>query len=67
MINSMVVSWPCPQTRLERLASVKHSSLVRKFVTYDRKTFNNIGPRCSSQHLHILNWKKCLFVTNALA
>ncbi len=24
----------------------KHSSLLRKFVNYDRKKFYNIGPRC---------------------
>ncbi len=32
-------------TRLERLVRDKHSSLLRKFVNYDRKEFYNIGPR----------------------
>jgi hypothetical protein len=32
-------------TRLERLARDKRSSLLRKFVTYGRKNFYNIGPR----------------------
>jgi hypothetical protein len=29
----------------KRLASSKHSSLLRKFVTYGRKKFYNIGPQ----------------------
>jgi hypothetical protein len=33
-------------TRLERLARDKHSSLLQKFVTYGRKKFYNIVPRC---------------------
>jgi hypothetical protein len=33
------------KTKLERLARYKHSSLLRKFVTYGRKKFYNIGPR----------------------
>ncbi len=33
------------QTRLERSASDKNSSLLRKFVNYGRKKFYNIGPR----------------------
>jgi hypothetical protein len=32
-------------TRLERLARIKHSSLLRKFVYYDRKKFYKIEPR----------------------
>ena len=32
-------------TILERLARDEHSSLLRKFVTYGRKKFYNIGPR----------------------
>ncbi len=32
-------------TGLERLARIKHSSLLWKFVNYDRKKFYNIGPR----------------------
>jgi hypothetical protein len=32
---------------LERLAEDKHTSLLRKFINYDRKTFNNIGPQSS--------------------
>ncbi len=32
------------QTRLERLARDKHSSLSRKFVNYGRKKFYRIGP-----------------------
>jgi hypothetical protein len=31
---------------MERLAGDKHSSLLQKFVTYGRKKFYNIGPRC---------------------
>ncbi len=33
------------QTKLERLAKNKHSSLLRKFVNYEEKKFYNIGPR----------------------
>jgi hypothetical protein len=32
------------KTRLERFAGIKHSTLVQKFVTYDRKKFYNIDP-----------------------
>ncbi len=35
---------PYPKTRLERLASEEHSSLLRKFVNYNRKKFYNIEP-----------------------
>ncbi len=31
-------------TILERLARDEHSSLLRKFLTYGRKTFHSIGP-----------------------
>ncbi len=31
------------QTRLEKLARDKHSSLLQKFITYGRKKFYNIG------------------------
>jgi hypothetical protein len=31
-------------TRLERIARDKRSSLLRKVVTYDRNKFYNIGP-----------------------
>jgi hypothetical protein len=34
-----------PQTRLERLARDKHTSLLRTFVNYVRKKFYNIGAR----------------------
>ncbi len=35
----------CTQkTKIEKLASDKHSSLLRTFVNYDRKKFHNIGP-----------------------
>jgi hypothetical protein len=34
-----------PQTRLERLARDKHTSLLRTFVNYGRKKFYNIGAR----------------------
>jgi hypothetical protein len=34
-------------TRLERFATEKNSSLLKKFVNYGRKKFYNIGP-CSS-------------------
>jgi hypothetical protein len=30
---------------MEKLARDKHSGLLRKFVTYGRKMFYNIGPR----------------------
>jgi hypothetical protein len=33
---------PKHQTRLERLARDKRSSLLRKFVNYDRKRFYNV-------------------------
>jgi hypothetical protein len=33
------------ETRLERLARDKHSSLLRKSVNYGQKKFYNIGPR----------------------
>ncbi len=33
------------KTRLEGLARDKHSSLLRKFVNYDRKEFYNIAAR----------------------
>jgi hypothetical protein len=36
------------QTRLERLFTDKHASLLRKFVNYGQKKFYNIGPRVSS-------------------
>ena len=32
------------ETRLERLATDKHSSLLRKFVNYGHKKFYSIGP-----------------------
>ncbi len=32
------------ETRLERLAKDKHSSLLRTFVNYGVKSFYNIGP-----------------------
>jgi hypothetical protein len=32
------------QTRLERLAMDKHSSLLQKLVNYDRKKFITLGP-----------------------
>ncbi len=31
-------------TRLEKLARSKHSSLVRKFITYGRKKFTTLAP-----------------------
>ncbi len=34
------------QTKLERSARDKHSSLLRTFVKYNHKKFYNIGPRC---------------------
>ncbi len=34
------------KTRLEKLARDKRYSLLREFVTYGRKKFYNIGPRC---------------------
>jgi hypothetical protein len=37
--------WPYAQTRLERPARVKLSSLLQTLVNYGRKTFNEIGPR----------------------
>jgi hypothetical protein len=33
------------ETRLERLAMDKHSSLLRTFVNYGHKKLYNIGPR----------------------
>ncbi len=36
------------QTKLERLARYKHSSLLRKFVNYEPDKFHNIGPRVQS-------------------
>ncbi len=33
------------QTRLERFARDNHTSLLQKFINYDRKMFYNIGPR----------------------
>jgi hypothetical protein len=33
------------ETRLERLAMDKHSSLRQKFVNYREKMFYNIGPK----------------------
>ncbi len=37
------------QTRLERLARYKHSSLLRTLVNYGHKNFNNILPRVGIQ------------------
>jgi hypothetical protein len=39
------------QTRLERLAKDKHSSLLRTLVNYGRKTFYNIGSCVRLVHL----------------
>ncbi len=33
------------ETKLERLARNKHSSLLRKFINYGHKKFYNIRPR----------------------
>jgi hypothetical protein len=35
---------PLSQTRLGRIAINKHSSLLRKFVNYERKKFHKFGP-----------------------
>jgi hypothetical protein len=30
---------------VEKMAEVKHSSLLKKFITYDPKKFYNVSPR----------------------
>jgi hypothetical protein len=42
-------------TILERLARSKHSSFLRKFVSYDRKKFYNSVPRLLSEHISWCN------------
>ncbi len=39
------ISFYYNQTRLERLAKAKCSSLLQQFITYACKKFYNIGPR----------------------
>jgi hypothetical protein len=51
---------PCSQTlmtRLEKLGRVKHSSLLRIFVNYGRKTFITLGPGHRSRVWNIRNKK----------
>jgi hypothetical protein len=47
------------KTRLERLARDKHSSLLRRFINYDRKQFYNIG------RMHLL--KKFCYINTTRA
>ncbi len=66
------------QTRLERLARGKHSSLFQKFVTYSPKGIYNIGPwwhriplglptvRSTASHNEVFHGKRDSFITLTL-
>jgi hypothetical protein len=43
----------------KKLVSEKHSSLLRKYLTYGRKKFYNIGPR-----MYDLLWQTLAVLTN---
>ncbi len=54
------------QTRLEKFARDKHSSLLQKFVNYEQKKFYNIGPRShlSSYFYYLIYRQKFVFKIN---
>jgi hypothetical protein len=43
-LKGRFLALPTNKTMLERLARSKHFGVLRKFVTYGRKKFCNIGP-----------------------
>ncbi len=47
------------QTRLGTLANNTHSSLLRKFINYGRKTFYNIGPWAQPKHFQATFFNIC--------
>ncbi len=43
-LGIFILSYSVCLTRLEKLASDKHSSLLQKFVNHDKKSFITLGP-----------------------
>jgi hypothetical protein len=64
MLYSRVGPWPYPQkpqTRLDRLARDKHSSLLRKFVNYSRKKPYSTGPQGLKSY-SVISVQKIIFL-----